>query len=180
VNETVRPADLNDASEKSKVKNYLMNFMRGISEDWVISSAEKFSQEARERGFDAAIASAEMTKKSFGPLPLNYGNFTMLSSISTSGIPELENSGSNQFFWKAAFSTPLNSPSSPLVIENNVIVLFPLEEIPADEDEIEMIKAYYPYWINSEIEYAFRLYFLENKKMDDRFFDTFYSLWGIY
>jgi len=179
VNETVRPIDLNDAAEKSNVRNYLMSNMRGITEDWVISNAEKFCDKVRESGFDAAIAAQGLTKQSFGPLSMNYGNIAMLGSIRSSGIPVLENAGDNQFFWKAAFSTPLNSPSTPLVIGDNVIVLFPLEESPADEYEIEMIKAYYPYWINSTIEYSFRQYFMLSKKMDDRFFDTFFSLWGL-
>jgi hypothetical protein len=179
-NEAVRPVDFNDASEKSKVRSYLMSFLRGVSEDWVISNAEKFCGQVREIGFDAAIAAAGLTKESFGPLPLNYGNFIMLGSIRSSGIPELEDAGYNQFFWKAAFFTPLNSPSTPLVIGDNVIVLFPLEEIPEEEDELEFIMAYYSYWVESLTENNFRNYFLLNKKMDDRFFDTFFSLWGIY
>jgi len=177
-NEAVRPVDFNDTSEKSKVRTYMMGFLRGVTEDWVISNAEKFRSQVRETGFDAAIAAAGLTKKSFGPLPLNYGNFALLGSIRSSGIPELENAGNNQFFWKAAFSTPLNSPSTPLVIGDNIIVLFPLEEIFEDEDEKEFIKAYYSYWVESLTNNNFRNYFLLNKKMDDRFFDTFFSLWG--
>jgi len=179
VNETVRMADLNDASEKSRIRNYMINYLRGVTEDWVISSAEKFCNQVRESGFDAAIIASGLTKQSFGPLPLNYGNFSLLSSVRSSGIPELENAGDNQFFWKAAFSTPLNSPSTPLVIGDNVIVLFPLEETSAEEDEMEFIKAYYPYWMSSTIDNSFRQYFLLNEKMDDRFFDTFFSLWGL-
>jgi len=179
VNETVRPADLNDTVEKGKVRNYLTGFMRGIAEDWTISTAEKFCDQARERGFDAAIASAGLFKQTFGPLPLNYGNFVLLGSIRSSGIPELENAGNNQFFWKAAFSTPLNTPSTPLVIGDNVIVLFPLEEISEEEDELEYISAYYPYWAESTIQNNFRQYFLLNEKMDDRFFDTFFTIWGL-
>jgi peptidyl-prolyl cis-trans isomerase D len=179
VNEPARRVDLNDASEKSKVRSYLMSSMRGVTEDWVISNAENFCGQVRESGFDAAIASAGLTKNSFGPLPLNYGNFSLMSSIRSSGIPELENAGSNQFFWRAAFSTPLNSPSTPLVIGDNVIVLFPLEEIYEEEDEKEFITAYFPYWVESTTENKFRQYFLLNKKMDDRFFDTFFSLWGL-
>jgi hypothetical protein len=177
MNEAVRPADLNDSSQNSKIKNYLMNFLRGVAEDWVIARAEEFIGRARESGFDAAIAAAGLVKKSFGPIPLNYGNYALLGSIRTSGVQELENSGDNQFFWKAAFSTPLNSPSSPLVIGDNVIVLLPLEEIPAEENEIEIIKSYFPYWISSAVQDSFRLHFLNNKKMDDRFTKTFYSLW---
>jgi hypothetical protein len=178
-NETVHPADLNDTTQKTKVKNYLMSFMRGVAEDWVIANAEKFCSQVRERGFDSAIAAQRLTKQSFGPLPLNYGNFVLFESIRSSGIPELEDAGNNQFFWKAAFSTPLNSPSTPLVIGDNVIVLFPQEETPEEEDELEYIRAYYPYWAESTVQDNFYQYFLLNEKMDDRFFDTFFSLWGI-
>jgi peptidyl-prolyl cis-trans isomerase D len=177
VNETVRRVDLSDSSQNTRIRNYLMSFMRGIPEDWMISKAEKFSEQVRANGFDAAIADAGLTKNSFGPIPLNYGNSALMGSVRSSGIPELENAGDNQFFWKAAFSTPLNSPSSPLVIGDNIIVLYPLEEMPAEENEIELIKSYYSYWISLAIEDSFRLYFLTNKKMDDRFFETFYSLW---
>jgi len=177
VNETVRPADLSDSSQNSRIRNYLMSYLRGIPEDWIISMAEKFIEQVKETGFDTAIANAGLTKKSFGPIPLNYGNSALMGSVRSSGIEELENAGVNQFFWKAAFSTPLNSPSSPLVIGDNIIVLFPLEEMQADENEIELIKSYFPYWISITIEDSYRLHFLYNEKMDDRFYETFFSLW---
>ena len=143
----------------------------------MFSKAEKFNDQVRESSFDAAIAAAGLSKKSFGPIPLNYGNIVFFGSVRSSGIQELENAGDNQFFWKAAFSTPLNSPSSPLVIGDNIIVLFPLEEISAEEYEIELIKSYFPYWISIAIEDSFRLHFLTSEKLDDRFTETFYSLW---
>jgi len=177
VNEAVRPADLSDSSQNNRIRYYLMSSMRGIPEDWMISKAEKFNEQVRKNGFDAAIADAELTKYSFGPIPLNYGNSALMGSVRSSGIEELENAGNNQFFWKAAFSTPLNSPSSPLVVGDNIIVLFPLEEMPADENEIELIKSYFHYWISITVEDSYRLHFLNNEKMDDRFYDTFYSLW---
>jgi len=176
-NEAVRPADFSDPSQSNRIRNYIMNFIRGIAEDWTISRAENFSDQVRENGFDAAIDAAGLAKKSFGPVPLNYGNSALMSSVRSSGVPELENAGDNQFFWKAAFSTPINSPSSPLVIGDNIIVLFPLEEISADENEIALIKSYYPYWISVIAEDSYRLHFLNNKKLDDRFLQTFYSLW---
>jgi len=180
VNETVLPADFNDLPQRVRIRTYMMNYIRGIVEDWMISRAEEFNDQVRENGFDAAIADSGLTKKNFGPIPLNYGNSAIMSSVRSSGIPELENAGDNQFFWRAAFSTPLNSPSSPLVIGDNIIVLFPLEEISADENEIEMIKSYYPYWISVTVQDSFRLHFLNNKKLDDHFYETFYSLWREY
>jgi len=177
VNEPVRPVDMDDVSQFSRVRNYVNNFMRGHIEDWLISEAEKFSSQVREVGFEEAIGIESMIKNSFGPIPVNYGNSSFFSSIRSCGVPELENAGYNQFFWKAAFSTPLNSPSAPLVIDNNVVVLFPTEEILADEDEASYIESYYSYWMSIVSQNDYRTYFLTNKKLDDRFQETFQTLW---
>ena len=175
--EAVHPVDLSDQSQKNRARNYIFGFLRGQAEDWTISEAEKFSGQVREKGFDEAIAEGGLTKKNFGPVPINYGNSALFGSLSSSGISELERAGDNAFFWKAAFSTPLNTPSEPIVIGDTVIVLFPLEETYADDDEASFIGSYYPYWISGSTEGSYRSYFLNNKKMDDRFDETFRKIW---
>jgi len=175
--EVARPVDLSDQSQKTTVRNYIYRFLRGQAEDWVIAEAEKFSEQVREKGFDEAIAAGNLSKNNFGPVPLNYGNSALFNSISSSGIPELQKAGDNQFFWKAAFSTPLNSPSVPIVLDDTVIVLFPLEESSADDSEISLIESYYSYWVSGSTESAYRSYFLNNKKMDNRFDETFGKIW---
>ena len=178
--EVVHPADLDDPTQSGRIRNYLLNFQRGYAEDWLISEAEKFSAQAREIGFDEAIAARNLTKKSLSPIPVNYGNTALFGSVRSAGVQELEYAGDNQFFWRAAFSTPLNTPSEPVVVGDNVIVLFPLEEILAEEDEIGFIEMYYPYWTSASTENNYRSYFLNNKKMDDRFQETFFRIWGGY
>lgn len=175
--EPVRPADLSDSVQMSKVRNYLLYFSRGQAEDWLISEAERFAAHAREIGFDEAIEAANLVKSSFGPIPVNYGNSALFNSIRYSGIPELDSAGTNQFFWRTAFSTPVQTPSAPLVLDSNVIVLFPVEEIVSLEEEAGFIEAYYPYWVSMSLENDYRSYFMNNKKMDDRFQQTFSKLW---
>jgi len=176
--ETERPADTDDPSQLEKIRYYIMVNNRGQVEDWLIAEAEKFSAQAKEIGFDEAVFAGNMTKQSFGPIPVNYGNSALFGSVSSSGISELTNAGTNQFFWRAAFSTPVNSLSNPVVIGDNVIVLLPLEETNLEEDGNQFIAMYYPYWIRSGTEQAYRMYFLNNEKLDDRFGDTFWSIWG--
>ena len=176
--ETAHPADINDPAQREKIQNYVMIYARGQVEDWLVAEAEKFAAQARTAGFDEAAAVANIDKRSFGPLPVNYGNSALFSTVSSAGIPEIANAGTNEFFWKAAFSTPLNTPSHPLVIGDNVIVLFPLEESAAEENETEMVEMYYPYWAGSGTEQAFRMHFLTNEKFDDRFEELFWKLWG--
>ena len=176
--EAVRPADANDPTQVEKIRNYIMGNLRGRAEDWLTAEAEKFIAQAKEEGFDEAIAAGDVAKRNFGPIPVNYGNSVLFPSLSYAGVPELTNAGTNQFFWNAAFSVPLNSLSDPLVIGDNVVVLQPLEETTADEDELGIIESYYPSWMNEGLEYAYRSYFLNNEKLDDRFDEIFWSLWG--
>jgi hypothetical protein len=177
IDEAARQVDANDPSHGTRIRTYVMSNLRGQAEDWLISEVDKFSALAKENGFDAAVSEWEITKKSFGPIPLNFGNTALFSSISSAGVPELANAGSNEFFWRAAFSTPLNSVSRPLVIGDNVIVLLPLEEIAEEDNSSSYIESYYPYWIGSSTESTYRSYFLNNDKLDDRFLDTFWKLW---
>ena len=176
--EAAQDANINDTAQKEKIRDYIMNNLRGRAEDWLIAEAEKFIAEANEKGFNEAIGSGNIEKRSFGPLPLNYGNSTLFASISSAGVPELTNAGTNQFFWRAAFSTPINSLSRPVVIGDNVAVLLPLEESEADESENEMIEMYYPYWMGSGTEQMYKVHFLTSDKLDDRFQDEFWKIWG--
>jgi hypothetical protein len=176
--EDVHPADVNDAAAMEKIRNYVMAYERGRAEDWAIAEAEKFAAEVRERDFDSAIADRAMEKKSFGPIPVNYGDAAIFPAVSSSGVTELSTASTNENFWKIGFATPLNTPSEPLVIGNDVVVLFPLEETVQDTENDSFIEAYYPYWAGSSIESGIRTAFLNNGKLDDRFWNVFQYIWG--
>ena len=176
--EAGHPADMNDPSQKDKIRNYIMVNSRGQVEDWTIGEAQKFCAQAKEIGFDEAVSAGNIAKNTFGPIPVNYGNSAIFGSVSSSGVPELASAGTNQFFWKAAFSTPLKSLSDPLVVGDNVIVLLPLEESNAEDNDAQFIEMYLPYWINAGMEQAFRVHFLTSDKLVDRFNETFWKIWG--
>jgi hypothetical protein len=66
-----------------------------------------------------------------------------------------------------------------LVVGNDVVVLFPLEETTQDPENDSFIEAYYSYWAGSSAERAIRTAFLNNGKLDDRFWNVFqYIIWG--
>jgi len=177
--EAVQPADTGDPAQRDKIRSYIMNNLRGRAEDWLTAEAEKFIAQVREKGFQDAVSNENVIKQSFGPIPVNYGSSALFSTVESTGIPELRNASTNQFFWRAAFSTPLESPSNPFVFENSVMVLYPVEESDADESTIEQIESYYPYRTRENMDQAFRTYFLSNEKLDDHFDETFGRLWRI-
>jgi hypothetical protein len=177
VDEAAYQADINDPALHGRIRNYFSQNMRGRIEDWAISEAERFSALARETSFDRAIAAEDITKRSFGPIPLNVGNATLFPAVSTAGVPELEIAGDDLFFWRTAFSTPVNTLSNPIVVRENVMVLLPLEETEMEESDMEFIETYYPFWISNSIEGAHRSYFLNSDKMVNRFDEAFWRFW---
>ena len=175
------PIDLNDTSAMERVRMYVRNFSRGRMEDWAIEQANKFIALARESDFRNAAGQAMKEVKSFGPLPINYGGielFTALESFTVPGFASylLQEMARNENFWKLAFTTPLNTPSSPLVQGSNVLVFCPTEEKEADAETLEYTaKSYSSDWVKFVSERSLQYYFLNSEKMDDRFEETYGS-----
>jgi hypothetical protein len=189
------PADISDSANLEKVRNYLMGNERGRVEDWVFGQAENFVSLARDNDFDTAALMQGLEKKSFGPLPINYGERRSISSynyfggssadgvdiftaLSSFAIDELYLAGSAENFWRAAFFTPIGSPADPIVVGDNVLVLYPVEELPPDTESAESIKNMYTaYWVSYNMEQSLKPFFLRSKKLQDRFMDTFRQIY---
>jgi hypothetical protein len=188
------PADIGDSANLEKVRAYLMANERGRVEDWVFGQAESFVSLAKDNDFNTAVLMRGLEKKSFGPLAINYGErrspsgyyggyssdgvdlFTTLSSFA---IDELYSAGSADYFWRAAFFTPVGSPSNPIVVGNNVLVLYPAEELPPETESSGSIKNMYSsYWVSYNMEQSLKPFFMRSKKLRDRFMDTFRQIYN--
>jgi hypothetical protein len=175
VDDAVQNADFDDSSVIEKVRAYVTEFERGRMEDWTIEQARAFISQVREFDFNEAVYQRGIEKQSFGPLPVNYGNVDLYTPLSSFTVQELSGSYADENFWKAAFSTPVNTPSEPLVQGANVLVLYPTEEIAAEESSLESIESIFSsYWLSYMSEQTIRSHFLNSKKMEDRFFETFF------
>ena len=182
VEDEIKHADFEDDAIIDKVRAYVGSYERGRMEDWAIAQAREFIAEAELLGFDEAAFQAGKVKSSIGPLPINYGNTDLFPSLNYFSISELTSTelsdmSANQNFWRAAFSTRLNTPSQPLVQGSKVLVLLPTEQIEADADNIEnIVSMYSSYWVHYTTEQALRPYFLNSGKMEDRFWETYFNL----
>jgi hypothetical protein len=175
VEEAVQEADASDAAVLEKARSYVRNFERGRMEDWAIMQADSFVILVNELGFDEALARQGIEKRSFGPIPLNYGNVEIFTTLASQSVPELSSSASDENFWKTAFSTPVKTPSRPVVQGSNVLVLFPKEETAAEESAIEDItSSFNTYWLNYVSEQAMQQHFLNSPKMEDKFIDIYF------
>jgi parvulin-like peptidyl-prolyl isomerase len=171
--EAVQDADLTDPAVMDKVKSYLRNFERGRMEDWTIAKANEFVTLAKERGFDDALSIKALQSNSFGPVPINYGNFELFTTLPVQSVPGLSGTAENENFWKTAFSTPVGSPSEPIVQGNNVMVLFPVDEIEADPSGQEAVASKYSAWLNDILIQSMRKSFLNSPKLEDKFIDVY-------
>jgi hypothetical protein len=180
--EEVRPVDTEDPANLAKIRSYMTRFERGRMEDWLFAQARLFIEVVEENGFNDASLADGAQKYNFGPLPLNYGgvvitdstqNTNLFPALSAQSISELIQAESNENFWRAAFFTPLETSSEPLVVGNNVLVLYPREEIIKDEADTEGIVTFYPTWVSSGAEQSLRSHILQSDKLVDKFQATF-------
>ncbi|MFP3042328.1 SurA N-terminal domain-containing protein [Treponema primitia] len=174
--EAVRPLDTQDTANIEKVRSYMRGFERGRIENWLFDQAGLLTAAAGESGFDAAVEERGLQKRDFGPLPLNYGGISMenlVVTLQSQSIPELEFAESDEKFWQLAFYTPLETPSEPLVVGDNVLVLYPREETIKDTTDIEEINTLYSTFVSRNAETSLRSHFLHSKNLEDKFAVTF-------
>jgi hypothetical protein len=90
-----------------------------------------------------------------------------------STIPELSYAETNEEFWTAAFSTPMNTPSAPIVLGFTVVVLYPESETEAEESSLENIEYMYQYQSRNFIQQDMRMQILSGPRLNDQFYQTF-------
>jgi hypothetical protein len=171
--DAVQNPDTSDTFVMDKIRSYVRNYERGRMEDWATALADDFIALVNEHGFEEALAMKELEKKNFGPVPINYGNIDLFTTLSSQGVAEITASATNENFWRVAFSTPVGTPSRPVVQGSNVFVLLPVEETEAEESDQENIVSSYSYWLAYMTEQSLNQYFLSSPKMDDKFLEIY-------
>ncbi len=173
--DAAQEADLNDPAVMEKVRSYLRNFERGRMENWAIEKANDFIALANEHGFDEALSLQMLQSRSFGPVPVNYGDIQLFTTLQSQAVPELAGSAENENFWKAAFSAPVGKPSRWIVQGSNVLVLFPVEEIEAEASKQETVASNYSeYWLDYMLGQSMQQFFMNSPKMEDKFMDVYF------
>ncbi|MDR1232414.1 MAG: peptidyl-prolyl cis-trans isomerase [Spirochaetaceae bacterium] len=178
VEEAAREADSTDTATIDKARSYLLGFQRGIVEDYHLARAEAFVAEVEAEGFDNACAARDIVKSTIGPLPINYGDTNAFATVSSYSVSALDGAAFNENFWKTAFSTAVGTPSRPIVLGSNVVVLLPTTETSLDNDERAIIENNYASLVNDAQRVSGTLseVLLKDKKFKDRFDEVFSKL----
>jgi hypothetical protein len=172
--EAPRAAVMDDDSTKQKILAYINEYERGRMSDWAEAEARGFLSLVDEYGFSEAANQKGIEKRSFGPLPVNYGSMEIFPSLESFSVDELAPGITDENFWITAFTTPLSMPSQPLALGRNILVLFPVEESGPDESSEGFIESYASYWISLLARQSLRTRFLTSDKFEDRFYQAYF------
>jgi peptidyl-prolyl cis-trans isomerase D len=179
VEDELKPADFDDNAVMDRVRSYMRNYERGRMEDWAIARADEFIADAKTEGFENTARRKVKEKISIGPLPINYGNVQLFTTLTSFNAPalqgqELSDLSKNANFWKTAFSTPLNTLSKPLVHGSKVLVFFPDMQIDIDKERADEISSMYSnYWLGNVTEQSLQPFFMNSPRMKNNFWETY-------
>lgn len=130
-------ANFEDPVVLDAVRSYMKSYETGIIETYYLELAQDFWNQANTAGMAEASRQFGVTPTAVGPFPLNYGNSPLFASVSSSDVA-LTGAASNENFMKTAFSMQLGEMSSPMVLNNYVVMLMLTEEttVPAEENPV--------------------------------------------
>jgi len=165
--------DFADPAVLAAVKSYMKTNETGIIQDYYTALAKTFAEEARKSGFDAAVASNKLEKKTTSSFAINYGNSDILSPVPVETSTELSGAVNSAEFFSAAFALAPGAVSDPLLVGSYVVVLQLLEEKAADQQTLEMMPLFYGYYANSWSQDSLSSAFLKSEKLEDNFMQTY-------
>ena len=163
-------ADLESEEIKKTVSSSLSSYEKSLIEDFFKAKAKDFTNEALKSDLDTACAKFDIEKQEISPFPLNFGSINISTSVDTS-VKGLSNADSNENFLKTAFSLKLNEYSSPIVLNDNVIVLQFTKEEKAAEGE----GPYSEDSLKSYDESAAQDFVLSSDKLENNFSRVYFS-----
>ena len=131
------PANFEDETLVDAVISYMRSYESGLIETYYLDLAQDFWNVASVSGMAEACRQFEVQPTEVGPFPLNYGSSPLFPSMSSTDVA-LNGAASNENFMKTAFSMQMNEISSPIVLNNYVVMLMLTEEAttPVENDAV--------------------------------------------
>lgn len=127
--------DLSQKETVDFIASYMKNYESTIIEDYFTAKATDFANEAMKSDFKQACKAMNIENVEIAPFPLNFGSVNITQSVDTS-LTGLSNADVNENFLTTAFSLSKNEISSPIVMNNYVVVLqYTGSEKAADTEE---------------------------------------------
>ncbi len=167
--DTVAP-DFDTDEVKNLVSSYLKGYENTIIEDYFTAKATDFTNQAMKSSFKDACEELGVENVEIAPFPLNYGSVAIAKSVDTS-VTGLSNADTNENFLQTAFSLKKDEISSPLVMNNKIIVIQYTSDGQADE-EAKTVSASD---LTSYDEDSANTYILASDKLENDFANVYFN-----
>lgn len=184
VEEAIVEPDFAAVDLLASVTEYLDRNEKGRIEDWIVAQADTFLASANTKGFEPAAIAGGLVVKETTAFPLNYGKaldigyFSLLGSLDTSNLAELQGAETNKAFLEAVFSLPAGQVSKPLIMNDHAIIAKVKEVKTADEGDIGMLTTYYPSVVQQNISNELGANILADERLKDDFLIAFTSVYA--
>jgi hypothetical protein len=167
-------ADFSDLSLIDVAYNYMITYEAGVIEDYYTNIAKDFTAVATTKGFNAAASAYDLETVTIEPFPVNYGNNTLLPYVPTE-VEALQGVQTNENFLQTAFTLQNGEISAPMVIGKKVVVLQLTNETQSDDGYADSLAFMYPYYTSQFDQTSVQSYFMENDKLENKFFDVYFN-----
>lgn len=166
------PADMTDADTLTAVRSHMSANEKGIIEDYFLNIAKDFWTAASTSSFAEACTQFNITPVDISPFALNYGNSPVLTSLQAAD-GSMVNAEQNENFLKTIFSMKLNEISSPMVLNDNVVVLQYTQEdnTVSAENTASTFAMYSTYFDQTSVQNSI----MSSDKLENNFLQVFYK-----
>ena len=158
------------------VRDYVMRYEKGLIEDYTLSLAESFRERVEDVGFLGATLEEAYTVGLTDYFPINYQSYYFLSPVrSPMEQINLASAAYSEEFFLQAFSLTPGEVSSPVLLDDQVVVLR-LDDIrEAPQREQDLLGDYYTYYAQQSTEQDLQNVLLDPDFIEDNFDATFYK-----
>jgi peptidyl-prolyl cis-trans isomerase D len=162
--------DFDVEETRQVVRNYLMRYEKGIVEDYTLSVAEAFHERVGDVGFLGATLEANYTVGMTDYFPINFQSYYYLTPVrSITDQIDISSAAFSEEFFIRAFSLGQGEVSSPILLDDQVVVLR-LDDVRAmPERQRQLVDAYYSNYAPNFLDLDLRNALLDPKLIKDNF-----------
>lgn len=172
IDEPMEEPDFEDSETVQTVRNYMTTYERGIIEDYLVTQAERFREQAALNSFSEAAGNEQKQIARTGFFPINYGGLQFLNTPqSEAGI--FQGSLSREDFFIELFALEPSQMSDPIVLTDTVLVFRFIEEMEASESSVEFLSENFSYIARQFISEGLERSLLDEELIEDNFDEMF-------
>ncbi len=171
--EAVDP-DFSNPAVLDDVRRYLTTYEKGKIEDYFTAKAGDLQRRADTVGLDAAARQMGLSVATLQPFPINLSNvfpFSPLRAVPDTATPT--NAGYSEDFFVRAFSLGKDQVSTPVILDDQVMVLKLNSEQQLPDSTAALLDSYVAYAANQSLQTDLGAQLMAPDKLKDDFATAF-------